>query len=105
MQPCSIVPARRTFHIIRSALDAFDSIVPCGIRDAGVASLTGELGRVVTVGEVIPEVTGAVIDALDGRIPVTECNIERVTFEQAVTAAEGGPARPESGPAFTTRRF
>lgn len=88
-----------------SALDAFDSIVPCGIRDAGVASLTGELGRVVTVGEVIPEVTGAVIDALDGRIPVTECNIERVTFEQAVTAAEGGPARPESGPAFTTRRF
>ena len=28
-----------------SALDAFDSIVPCGIRDAGVASLTGELGR------------------------------------------------------------
>jgi lipoyl(octanoyl) transferase len=32
----------------------FDRIVPCGIRDAGVTSLSHELGREVTVGEVLP---------------------------------------------------
>ncbi|MCD5419830.1 lipoyl(octanoyl) transferase LipB [Rhodococcus pyridinivorans] len=84
-----------------SALDAFDSIVPCGIRDAGVASLTGELGREVTVDDVIPAVTEAVIAALDGRIPVTECDIERVTFEHAV----GASGIPTTIPEFTTHRF
>ncbi|WP_016906834.1 lipoyl(octanoyl) transferase LipB [Streptomyces xiaopingdaonensis] len=34
----------------------FDRIVPCGIRDAGVASLAEELGRDVTVEEVLPVV-------------------------------------------------
>jgi lipoyl(octanoyl) transferase len=37
-------------------LSAFDRIVPCGIRDAGVTSLTAELGRPVTVAEVLPVV-------------------------------------------------
>jgi lipoyl(octanoyl) transferase len=32
----------------------FDRIVPCGIKDAGVTSLTKELGRIVTVAEVLP---------------------------------------------------
>jgi lipoyl(octanoyl) transferase len=35
-------------------LGAYDAIVPCGIRDAGVTSLSTELGRPVTVDEVIP---------------------------------------------------
>jgi lipoyl(octanoyl) transferase len=35
-------------------LRAFDAIVPCGIRDAGVTSLSAELGRQVTVDEVLP---------------------------------------------------
>jgi lipoyl(octanoyl) transferase len=35
-------------------MSAYDTIVPCGIRDAGVTSLTGELGRDVPVAEVIP---------------------------------------------------
>ncbi|MER7456444.1 lipoyl(octanoyl) transferase LipB [Micromonospora sp. NPDC126480] len=34
----------------------FDRIVPCGIRDAGVTSLTAELGRPVTVADVLPVV-------------------------------------------------
>ncbi|MEU4098034.1 lipoyl(octanoyl) transferase LipB [Streptomyces sp. NPDC026673] len=34
----------------------FDRIVPCGIRDAGVASLSNELGREITVAEVLPVV-------------------------------------------------
>ncbi|TDB69572.1 lipoyl(octanoyl) transferase LipB [Micromonospora sp. KC723] len=37
-------------------LTYFDRIVPCGIRDAGVTSLTAELGRPVTVAEVLPVV-------------------------------------------------
>jgi lipoyl(octanoyl) transferase len=35
-------------------LTAFDRIVPCGIADAGVTSLTQELGRNVSVEEVLP---------------------------------------------------
>ena len=37
-------------------LSVYDRIVPCGIRDAGVTSLTAELGRPVTVREVQPVV-------------------------------------------------
>ncbi|MDX6199598.1 MAG: lipoyl(octanoyl) transferase [Actinomycetota bacterium] len=35
-------------------LSAYDRIVPCGIRDATVTSLSKELGRDVTVPEVLP---------------------------------------------------
>ena len=34
----------------------FDRIVPCGIADAGITSLSKELGREVTVAEVLPVV-------------------------------------------------
>jgi lipoyl(octanoyl) transferase len=37
-------------------LSWFDRIVPCGIADAGVTSLTAELGREVTVAEALPVV-------------------------------------------------
>ncbi|MFF8727772.1 lipoyl(octanoyl) transferase LipB [Streptomyces sp. NPDC015171] len=33
---------------------SFDKIIPCGIRDAGVTSLSYELGREVTIDEVLP---------------------------------------------------
>ena len=42
-------------------LRQFERIVPCGIADADVTSLTAELGRVVTIAEVVP----AMIDALE----------------------------------------
>jgi lipoyl(octanoyl) transferase len=51
-------------------LTAFDAIVPCGIADAGVTSLSAELGRQVPVAEVIAPVADAVCDALDGRLVV-----------------------------------
>ncbi len=51
-------------------LSAFDAIVPCGISDAGVTSLTTELGRRVTVDDVLTPVAEAVCDALDGRLVV-----------------------------------
>ncbi|MEU4567124.1 lipoyl(octanoyl) transferase LipB [Micromonospora sp. NPDC023956] len=37
-------------------LTHFDRIVPCGIRDAGVTSLSAELGRPVTVADALPVV-------------------------------------------------
>jgi lipoyl(octanoyl) transferase len=37
-------------------LSYFDRIVPCGIRDAGVSSISAELGRDVTVSEALPVV-------------------------------------------------
>jgi lipoyl(octanoyl) transferase len=58
-------------------LGAFDRIVPCGIADAGVSSLTAELGRPVPVAEVVDAVTGAVLDALDGALPVAEHPVAR----------------------------
>lgn len=53
-------------------LAAFDRIVPCGITDAGVTSLSSELGRDVTVDEVLPLARDAVIDALEGALPVSD---------------------------------
>lgn len=47
-------------------LGAFGSIVPCGIADAGVTSLTAELGATVRVEDVVDRVAGAVCDVLDG---------------------------------------
>ena len=37
-------------------LSAYDSIVPCGIVDAGVTTLSAELGRPLTVADVLPVV-------------------------------------------------
>ncbi|MEU6182513.1 lipoyl(octanoyl) transferase LipB [Streptomyces coeruleorubidus] len=43
----------------------FDRIIPCGIRDAGVASLANELGRDVTIAEVLPVVERHLRDVLE----------------------------------------
>lgn len=51
-------------------LGAFTAIVPCGINDAGVTSLSAELRRAVGVDEVRAAVAAAVCDALDGIVRV-----------------------------------
>ena len=45
-------------------LSWFDKIIPCGISDAGVTSLTKELGRDVTVAEVRPVLERHLADVL-----------------------------------------
>jgi lipoyl(octanoyl) transferase len=48
----------------------FDRIVPCGIRDAGVTSLSQELGREVGVSEVLPVVEKHLTDVLGSAAPL-----------------------------------
>ncbi len=64
--------------------DAFDLIVPCGIRDRGVTSLARALGREVSVAEVKPH--------------LVECMVEVFGFDgaRAGEAPEMGPPEPRS---------
>ncbi|GAA0394323.1 lipoyl(octanoyl) transferase LipB [Streptomyces luteireticuli] len=48
----------------------FDRIVPCGIRDAGVTSLSNELGRRVTVEEALPVVEKHLLEVLESAEPL-----------------------------------
>ncbi len=77
-----------------SAMTGFDAIVPCGISDAGVTSLSNELGRDVTIEEVTPAVTAALVAALDGELEVADHPVDRVDA-----------SAPAGSPQFTTVRF
>jgi lipoyl(octanoyl) transferase len=48
----------------------YDRIVPCGIRDAGVTSLSAELGRDVPVAEVLPVVEKHLTAVLTAAVPL-----------------------------------
>jgi lipoyl(octanoyl) transferase len=50
-------------------LSAYDRIVPCGITDATVTSVSRELGRLVTVDDVLP-LLEARLPELSARVPV-----------------------------------
>jgi lipoyl(octanoyl) transferase len=64
-------------------LAAFDRIVPCGIRDAGVTSLSWELGRTVAVAEVLPHARELVLAALEGTLPVSDHTLPRPAGTEA----------------------
>ncbi|TSD98523.1 lipoyl(octanoyl) transferase LipB [Gordonia rubripertincta] len=46
-------------------MSAFEAIVPCGIADAGVTSLSRELAQPISVTSLLDTVAAAVLDALD----------------------------------------
>jgi lipoyl(octanoyl) transferase len=77
-------------------LGAFERIVPCGITDAGVTSISAELGRRVGVDDVRSAVADAVSDALDGRLALswqptaTTCPAPQPAVPAA--SSPGGPA-------------
>jgi lipoyl(octanoyl) transferase len=48
-------------------LSWYDRIVPCGIRDAGVTTLSAETGRPITVAEVTPVMEGHLAEVLGYR--------------------------------------
>src|SRR5262249_46207718 len=84
----------------------FDRIVPCGIRDAGVTSLSAETGRTVTVGGMLGVVERHLADALgasawhyvDGTDPLAE----PPAAELPAASARPGPGG--RGPAGRTAR-
>ncbi|RUP06635.1 MAG: lipoyl(octanoyl) transferase LipB [Mycobacterium sp.] len=59
-------------------LASFTTIVPCGITDAGVTTLSAELGRRIPVNDVRAAVADAVCDALNGLLPVRDHEAGRV---------------------------
>lgn len=58
-------------------LAPYSHIVPCGIADAGVTTLSAETGKTVTPEELLPAVRHYLQLALDGDLPVTEGVIPR----------------------------
>ncbi|WP_424214091.1 lipoyl(octanoyl) transferase LipB [Streptomyces sp. BI20] len=63
----------------------FDRIVPCGIRDAGVTSLSWELGREVTIDEVLPVAERHLREVLENSVPAP-----RPVPEEPAPAVAGG---------------
>ena len=64
----------------------FGRIVPCGISDAGVTSLTAEAGRPVTVADALPVMEGHLAEAL-GHGQFKEIEDVRVLTSVPVLAA------------------
>ncbi|WP_329032794.1 lipoyl(octanoyl) transferase LipB [Streptomyces sp. NBC_01725] len=71
----------------------FDRIVPCGIRDAGVTSLSYELGHDLTVAEVLPVVEHHLRDVLEHAEPQPR-EVEVETEAQAPAPAPAPAVEP-----------
>lgn len=69
-------------------LTDFSSIVPCGIADAGVTSLSIELGRRIPVADAIVPVRETVLSALDGNPPVEDHDVPRPPLGEVRTEPE-----------------
>lgn len=71
-------------------LSGFDRIVPCGITDAGVTSLTQELGRTVTVADALEAVTERLRQGLEGLLVPTSADLTHTQeAPQPMPAATG----------------
>lgn len=73
-------------------LSAYDRIVPCGIRDAGVTSITAELGHPVRVLDAMGAVRQRLEQALDGELQVDAGKLaDRPTAVSAPNSAPNSP--------------
>ena len=71
-----------------NTLEFYEHIIPCGISDAGVTTLSRELGRDVSVAEMIQPTLQALDDAFSGRLVVADH-----TFDSAPDPTKGLPRR------------
>lgn len=71
-----------------NTLEFYDYVVPCGIADAGVTTMSAQLRRDVTVAEMTAPLLGALDDALAGRLVVADH-----TFDSAPDPTKGLPRR------------
>lgn len=69
-----------------NTLEFYQHIIPCGISDAGVTTLSQELNREVTTAEMIAPLVGALDNAFAGRLVVTDHS-----FAQAPDPTKGLP--------------
>jgi len=76
---------------VNAALEDFELIVPCGIREAGVTSMERELGRPADVGAVEASLARAFGAVLEAEVRVEDARTHTVS----VTAVRRGPAGPE----------
>jgi lipoyl(octanoyl) transferase len=70
----------------------FDRIVPCGIADAGVTSLTAELGRQVSVADAINVVADRLRQGLNGELAV-----QPTAAPTGTAASPSASAAPQTG--------
>ena len=69
-----------------NTLEFYQHIIPCGISDAGVTTLSRELNREITTAEMIAPLVGALDNAFAGRLVVTDHS-----FAQAPDPTKGLP--------------
>ena len=81
-------------------LAAFERIVPCGIADAGVTSLSVELDREVTVAEITPLLVRRLTEALDGELPIDSAPRSRPVGAEAVRPPDVDGVRWALAPAL-----
>ncbi len=55
-----------------NTLDYYQHIIPCGITDAGVTTMTRELGREVTIEDMTDPLLHSLTEALEGRLTVAD---------------------------------
>lgn len=72
-----------------NTLEYYNHIIPCGISDAGVTTLSKELGRDVTVAEMIQPALQALDDAFSGRLVVADHTFASAPDPTKITAHSG----------------
>ena len=76
---------------VNSALEDFELIIPCGIREAGVTSMEQELGRPVDVAAVEDSLARAFGSVLEAEVRFEDARTQTVS----VTVARRGASGPE----------